>query len=235
VDGLGDLRGVAVDSDGAVHVAGRQAGTGLKIAPDRSRSVVASGLDRPSGLALDPAGRLVIAEEGANRVIRLEDDGPRTTLIANIPGPSWLVVRPDGTLYVSARPLASDATRPDGESADSKAVWRPSDPACPGRPLSGMAILFRKHHDREYLLMTYVTSESANDHYAYSEALFQVSSSGPALVKQIHFFLDIAGMEGLEWPLLWPVNIIVLLPFWALISIDRLRHGIGRLLYRTPQ
>jgi hypothetical protein len=113
--------------------------------------------------------------------------------------------------------------------------WFPRvrDPAYPGRPLSGLAILFRKPHDREYLLMTYVTSEIANDHHAYSEALFSVSSFGPALVKQVHFFLDIAGMEGFEWPLLWPINIILLLPLWALISVDRLRHGIGRILYRT--
>ena len=115
--------------------------------------------------------------------------------------------------------------------------WLPRvrDPAYPGRPRSGLAILFRKPQDGEYLLVTYVTSEIANDHYAYSEALFRVSSSGAALVKQIHFFLDIAGIEGLEWPLLWPVNVILLLPFWALVSVDRLRHGIGRILRRTPQ
>jgi sugar lactone lactonase YvrE len=110
-DGLGDLQGVAVDADGAVHVADRQAGTVVKIVPDRSRTVVASGLDRPTGLAFDPAGRLVIAEEGANQVVRVEDDGTRTTLIANVPGPRWLVARPDGTLYVSA--AASDTADAD--------------------------------------------------------------------------------------------------------------------------
>jgi len=102
-DGFGDLQGVAVDADGAVHVADRQAGTVVKIARDRTRAMVASGLDRPTGLAFDPAGLLVIAEEGVNRVIRIEADGRRTTLIANVFGPRWVVIRPDGTLYVAGR------------------------------------------------------------------------------------------------------------------------------------
>jgi RHS repeat-associated protein len=118
-DGFGDLQGVAIDAEGIVHVVDRQAETVVKIAPDRSRTLVVSGLDRPTGLAFDPSGRLVIAEEGANRVIRVEDDGSHTTLIANVRGPRWLVVRSDGTLDVSARATAVDTD-------DSEAIWRRS-------------------------------------------------------------------------------------------------------------
>ena len=146
-------------------------------------------------------------------VLRLEKLGARMDLAADVGAPM---------LHAAWEELAGKGWLP-----------RVRDPAYLGRPISGLAILFRKPQDREYLLITYVTSEIANDHHAYSEALFRVSSSGPALVKQVHFFLDIAGMEGLEWPILWPVNVILLLPFWALISVDRLRHGIGRILYRT--
>ena len=123
-DGFGDLGGVAVDTEGAVYVADRLAGTVVRIAPDRSRTIVATGLDQPTGLAVDASGRLVIAEEGANRVVRLEGDGTHTTMIANVERPRWLVVRPDGTLYVSARAPVTDGTRPDDERAHSEIVLR---------------------------------------------------------------------------------------------------------------
>src|SRR5262249_19029929 len=119
VDGLGDLRGVAVDADGAVHVADRSGGTVMKLNQDRSRTVVASGLDRPSGLAFDASGRLLIGGEGAHRVIRMEADGTHTTLMANIDSPRWLLVRPDGTLYVAAR-----APTPEDASADAEVIVR---------------------------------------------------------------------------------------------------------------
>ena len=118
-DGFGDLQGVAIDADGAVHVADRSAGTVTRIGQDRSRTVIASGLDQPTGLAFDPAGRLVIAEEGANRVVRIEDDGHRTTVISNVQRPRWLAVGTDGTLYVSAR--ASTPER-DADALESQAI-----------------------------------------------------------------------------------------------------------------
>lgn len=102
-----------------------------------------------------------------------------------------------------------------------------------GRPVAGLVVLLRKPNSEERLVLAYRTSEIANDLYAYSEALFRVTSSGPLLVKQVHFFLDIAGMEGLEWPLLWPVNVVLLLPFWALVSINRLRKRLSSILRRS--
>ena len=43
-DGFGDLGGVAVDGEGAVYVTERLAGTVIRIAPDRSRTIVASSV-----------------------------------------------------------------------------------------------------------------------------------------------------------------------------------------------
>jgi DNA-binding beta-propeller fold protein YncE len=57
-DGFGDLQGVAVDGEGGVYVADRSAGTVTRIAPDRSRTIVAAGLDGPVGLAFESSGDL---------------------------------------------------------------------------------------------------------------------------------------------------------------------------------
>jgi sugar lactone lactonase YvrE len=118
-DGFLDLRGVVVDADGHVYVADRAAGTVTRIAPDRSRSVVASGLERPVGLALDQAGGLLVAEERAGRIVRVERDGRRWAVVTGIKQPRWLAFGEDGTLYVSARRLTRDADpEPDDESAE---------------------------------------------------------------------------------------------------------------------
>jgi RHS repeat-associated protein len=118
-DGFQDLRGIAVDAAGNVFVADRAAGTVTRIAPDRTKTLVASGLERPIGLAVDLAGRLLIAEEKAARVVRVEPSGPRTPLVTGVKQPRWLAVREDGTLYLSARRLTRGIDpEPDDESAE---------------------------------------------------------------------------------------------------------------------
>ncbi|HMH50631.1 MAG TPA: DUF6531 domain-containing protein, partial [Candidatus Acidoferrum sp.] len=131
VDGLGDLQGIAVDAEGAVYVADRLAGTVTRIAPDRSRAVVASGLDRPIGLAFDPSGRLVIGEEGANRVVRIESDGTHTAILANVQRPRWLALGPDGVLYVSARASTSGDTEASAGALESQVILRQSSAGAP--------------------------------------------------------------------------------------------------------
>src|SRR3972149_6911735 len=74
-DGFGNLRGIAVDPAGNVFVADRAAGTVTRIAPDRTKTVVASGLERPIGLAFDLTGGLLIAEQREARVVRLRPGG----------------------------------------------------------------------------------------------------------------------------------------------------------------
>lgn len=122
-DGFVDLRGVAVDADGHVYAADRAAGTVTRIAPDRSRAVVASGLERPVGVAIDAAGRLLVAEERAGRVVRVEPDGRRSAVVAGVKQPRWLAVHEDGTLFVSARRLTRGTDpEPDDETAEPEVV-----------------------------------------------------------------------------------------------------------------
>src|SRR3972149_4495087 len=118
-DAFGDLRGIAVDGQGNVFVADRARGAVTRIAPDGTRTRVASGLDRPVGLAFDPLGRLLIAEERAGRVVRLEPSGRPTVLVSRIKQPRWLATLPDGALFISARRLTRDTDpEPDDESAE---------------------------------------------------------------------------------------------------------------------
>jgi hypothetical protein len=92
--------------------------------------------------------------------------------------------------------------------------WLPAVPEPPyrstGLPLSGFAIAIRRA-SQDYLLLTFGTGQLANDRYAYSELLYRLDDGRLHLVKQIHYFLEIAGIEGLEWPVLWPLNAAVLL------------------------
>ncbi len=122
-DGFLDLRGIALDGDGNVFVVDREAGTVTRIARDRSRLVVASGLERPIGLALDLDGRLLIAEERAGRVVRLEANGGRTPLVTGVKQPRWLAVHEGGTLYIAARRLTRGTDpEPDDESFEPELV-----------------------------------------------------------------------------------------------------------------
>jgi sugar lactone lactonase YvrE/PKD repeat protein len=116
-------RGVAVDSQGAVYVSDRAAGTITRIAPNQSASVVMRGLDRPVGLAFDLEERLLVAEERAGRVTRREADGSRTTLVSGIKQPRWLDVGEDATMFIAARRLTRGTDpEPDDESAEPEVI-----------------------------------------------------------------------------------------------------------------
>ena len=116
-------RGVAVDSQGAVYVSDRAAGTITRIAPNQSTSIVMRGLDRPVGLAFDLEERLLVAEERAGRVTRREADGSRTTLVSGIKQPRWLDVGEDATVFIAARRLTRGTDpEPDDESAEPEVV-----------------------------------------------------------------------------------------------------------------
>ena len=84
-----------------------------------------------------------------------------------------------------------------------------------GVPKAGLALLFVKGN-QDLLLLAYRTSEIANDRYAYSEVLQEIGPGEVRIIQQTRFFLDIAGLEGLEWPILWPLNFIVLSAIWVL-------------------
>jgi len=115
VDGFRTVNGIVVDDHDNLYVSDADAGTVTRVAPDRSRTVVATGLDRPIGLALDLSGRLLIAEERAGRVVRVEPAAGRTTLATGIQQPRWLAVGDGGTVFISAgEPNKILALRPGG-------------------------------------------------------------------------------------------------------------------------
>src|SRR5262245_4199400 len=116
-------RGLAVDSDGAVYVSDRGAGSVTRIAPDQSTTVALRGLERPVGLAFDVEGRLLVAEERAGRVTRREANGSRITLVSGIKQPRWLDVAEDGTVFIAARRLTRGTDpEPDDESAEPEVI-----------------------------------------------------------------------------------------------------------------
>ena len=88
IDGLTTVTGLALDSaTGHLYVSDADAGTVTRVAPDRTRTLMARGLDHPMGLALDANGRLLIAEERAGRVVRVEAGGGRTPLATGLRQP----------------------------------------------------------------------------------------------------------------------------------------------------
>src|SRR5439155_2036530 len=96
----------------------RQAGTVTRIAPNHTRTVIASGLQRPVGLAFDAAGRLLIAEEKAGRVVRVEANGQRTVIVT-VKQARWLAVHENRTVFISARRLTRDVDSERDDDDDS--------------------------------------------------------------------------------------------------------------------
>jgi hypothetical protein len=77
-----------------------------------------------------------------------------------------------------------------------------------GIPINGLAVHFHTQKG-ERLLLTRRTSEVADDRYAYLEALLALSPR-LRLQKQIHFFYEIAGLEGIGWPHFTALSFLVL-------------------------
>ncbi len=123
-EGLGHLRGVAVDESGAVFVTDAEAGTLLRVAPDGARALVMERLRHPVGVAVDREGRLVVVEEGRRQVLRLETGGGATSLISGMGHPRWIAVAPDGHLYVTAKSLASEDEEGDEDEVEPELVVR---------------------------------------------------------------------------------------------------------------
>jgi len=79
-----------------------------------------------------------------------------------------------------------------------------------GKPIAGLAIQFVKG-DQESLLLAQRTSEISDDRFAYVESLYRANGGSLVPVRQVRYFFEVAGLEGIEWPILWPVNFVVLL------------------------
>lgn len=78
---------------------------------------------------------------------------------------------------------------------------------------SGKIIEFKTFENKSFYHVAMTSGEISNDHYPFYEFLIEKSRSNKILKHQI-FFVDIAGIEGVEY-----VNLIGFLEFSCLLSI----------------
>jgi hypothetical protein len=100
----------------------------------------------------------------------------------------------------------------------------PKDPTYQhsAQPVSGLGIHLRRGGE-EYLALAYRTSEVANDRYVYSEALYRFSGGGLVPVRQERFFYEVAGLEAIDWRVLWPLNLVCLIACVTVAAFIRKR------------
>ena len=98
------------------------------------------------------------------------------------------------------------------------------------KELRGIVIEARSHDNRHLLFAGVQGGEVSNDHHPYYEFLFASDSSdGPWVLISFHrFYFDVAGIEGLEWPVFFPylafLGLVPTLPVQAFV-LWRGRHG----------
>jgi len=115
--GLGDLRGLAVDTEGRVWLTDHAGGRVLRLDGPGSMRVVASDLAGPIGIAIADGGRVLVAEHDAGRIVDVAAAATGRVVADGLQQPRWLAVADDGALYVSAQrtpPEGADATLPPG-------------------------------------------------------------------------------------------------------------------------
>jgi hypothetical protein len=102
--------------------------------------------------------------------------------------------------------------------------------------LRGIAVdAIGKSGDR-LLFLGFTGGQLSNDHYPCYELLFRGSVESPAVtfVRGQHYFYDVAGMEGLEWYVIWallaPLGIVVAFGVFTAIALV----GSGRNLRSSP-
>jgi hypothetical protein len=95
------------------------------------------------------------------------------------------------------------------------------------KELSGIVVEALEQNGRPLLFVAVRGGEVSNDHHPYYEFLFTTDSPGapPKLLSSQRFYYDVAGMEGVEWP--------VLLPVFALYSLIPTIPLQGFLLWRA--
>lgn len=112
---LGEPFGIAV-RDGEVYLSDGEAGAILKLGPDGTSQVFASGLNTPSAIAFLPSGDLIVADTGSHTIKQVASSG-EVSIVAGIEnvvgsedgsahaatfnGPIGLAVNGDGTIYVA--------------------------------------------------------------------------------------------------------------------------------------
>ena len=71
-------------------------------------------------------------------------------------------------------------------------------------------------------------SAVSNDHYPFQELDLRRTDDGYVIVRRQHFFYDVAGIEGLEWPAFWILYGAVAFPLVAIGAWGRELWRFGR-------
>jgi hypothetical protein len=153
---------------------------------------------------------------------------------------------PEGRLLVALRdkhrlPEAFSTSLNDLSSllplARSSGLMVPADPGYTGDRFLGGYIADAVGPSGNRLVFLFLGgAQIANDHYPCYEMLFSSSpgSSDLKFVRGRRFFYDVAGVEGLEWPLMWIGFSLAGLPiaFVALIAVMAIGRGAAKFRQR---
>ena len=74
-------------------------GTVFKLTPAGTKSIFASGLNRPIGLAFDSSGNLFVADQFSNAIFKFTPDGIKSTFASGLSGPVGLAFDSAGNLF----------------------------------------------------------------------------------------------------------------------------------------
>lgn len=93
--------------------------------------------------------------------------------------------------------------------------------------LNGIVTEFMAIDSLKYIFASFSGSEIANDHYPFYEFLFKKNNEKYTLIKKQKFFIDVAGIEGLEYANIAPVfslllTIVGLLALLIITLINRI-------------
>lgn len=97
------------------------------------------------------------------------------------------------------------------------------------KPSLLISIPFQRKAD-SYCMFGYQTGQVSNDHYLHGEVVFRLQADQWKKIDEIRYFYDVAGIEGLEWPLFWPFLSIIL---FVLFGVCQLVYMYFRYLRRT--
>lgn len=108
---IGFVDAITADAEGNLYVSDYFGGGNfsniqgtdiMKVAPDGTVSIYATGFDGPLGQAWDSEGNLYVSNWNTGEVRRATPDGEVTVFAEGFNGPSGLAMGPDNNLYVAA-------------------------------------------------------------------------------------------------------------------------------------
>ena len=114
---FGDPFGIAVATDGTIHLSDGENGRIWQVAQDGATRMVAENLNAPSAIAFAPDGTLIVADTGSHTIKRIETQSGQISLVAGLENqagfadgtsatalfnaPIGLAVGRDGTIFVA--------------------------------------------------------------------------------------------------------------------------------------